>query len=373
MLAWRDIEDVEAGGSEIHAANVARLWAEAGLDVTMRASHAQGQPPTVDRDGYHVIRRAGRYLVFPRAVGSELAGRHGERDALVEIWNGMPFFSPLWATGPRAVWLHHVHAEMWRMVLPPNLARIGDTIESRIAPLIYRRSQLVTLSDSSRDELIDHLGFRADRVSVVPPGIHPRFVPGPEGSRSPTPLVVAAGRFMPVKRFDRLIREVAAVREHIADVQLVIIGSGFERVALTQLVDDLDATSWVTFAGQVDDDTLVELYQRAWVVASTSAREGWGMTITEAAACGTPAVATDISGHRDALDHGVTGLLGSADGTIRGELEKVLGDDELRAKLAANARNRAERFTWEATAVGTLDALIVDAQRRHRRTSSPRA
>src|SRR5690606_5070882 len=115
VLAWRDIEDVEAGGSEIHAANVARLWAEAGLDVTMRASHAQGQPPTVDRDGYHVIRRAGRYLVFPRAIGSELAGRHGERDALVEIWNGMPFFSPLWATGPRAVWLHHVHAEMWRM------------------------------------------------------------------------------------------------------------------------------------------------------------------------------------------------------------------------------------------------------------------
>ena len=367
MLAWRDLEDVEAGGSEIHAANVARLWAAAGLDVTMRASHAQGQPPTVTRDGYHVIRRAGRYLVFPRAVASELAGRHGERDALVEIWNGMPFFSPLWATGPRAVWLHHVHAEMWRMVLPPNLAELGNTIESRIAPLLYRRSQIVTLSDSSRSELVDHLGFRRDRVSVVPPGIHPRFTPGPEDERSPTPLVVAAGRLMPVKRFHLLIREVAAVREHVPGVELAIVGSGFERVALEQLVADLDASSWVTLAGQVDDDTLVDLYRRAWVVASTSAREGWGMTITEAAACGTPAVATDISGHRDAVDDGTTGLLGPADGTIRGELERVLGDDDLREKLSRNARARAERFTWEATAVGTLEALLADARRRRRR------
>ncbi len=69
------------------------------------------------RDGYRVIRRAGRYLVFPRAALAELTGRHGPSDALLEIWNGMPFFSPLWYRGPRAVMLHHVHAEMWQMVL----------------------------------------------------------------------------------------------------------------------------------------------------------------------------------------------------------------------------------------------------------------
>ena len=155
MLSWRDLADVEAGGSEVHAATVAKLWAEAGIEVTLRTSYAQGQAPVVTRDGYRVIRRAGRYLVFPRAAGSEMIGRHGQRDALVEIWNGMPFFSPVWRRGPGIVLLHHVHAEMWKMVLgdeAPWAATLGDTIERRIAPLVYRRSRIVTLSQSSKNE-----------------------------------------------------------------------------------------------------------------------------------------------------------------------------------------------------------------------------
>ena len=59
VLAWRDLADVEAGGSELHAAAVARLWAEAGIEVTMRTSYAQGAPPESRRDGYRVIRKAG--------------------------------------------------------------------------------------------------------------------------------------------------------------------------------------------------------------------------------------------------------------------------------------------------------------------------
>ena len=117
FLAWRDLDDPEAGGSELHAATVASIWAEAGIDVVMRTSFAAGHPPEIDRDGYRVVRRAGRYLVFPRAALAEIARAHGPREAMVEIWNGMPFFSPLWARGPRVVVLHHVHAEMWKMVL----------------------------------------------------------------------------------------------------------------------------------------------------------------------------------------------------------------------------------------------------------------
>ena len=71
MLAWRDLDDVEAGGSEVHAAEIAKRWAEAGIEVVMRTSYAQGHPPKAVRDGYQVIRKAGRYLVFPRAAASE--------------------------------------------------------------------------------------------------------------------------------------------------------------------------------------------------------------------------------------------------------------------------------------------------------------
>lgn len=361
VLAWRDLADVEAGGSEVHAATIAKLWAEAGIDVTLRTSYAQGHPPTIDRDGYHVIRKAGRYMVFPRAVFSELTGRHGpRRDGLVEIWNGMPFWSPLWATGPRVTWLHHVHGVMWRMVLPPNLASLGETIERRLAPPVYRRTRIITLSESSRRELIDELGFRPNRVSVIPPGVDARFAPG--GTRSPHPLVVAVGRLMPVKRFDLLIRAVADLRAELPDVELVIVGDGAERHVLEAVARDLDADAYVRLPGRLRDDELVDLYRRAWVLASASAAEGWGMTITEAAACGTPAVVTDISGHRDAVRHGVTGLLAD-ERELGPAIGRVLTDEGLRARLAAGALAHARTFTWEATATGTLSALAVEAHR----------
>jgi glycosyltransferase involved in cell wall biosynthesis len=346
---------------------VARLWAQAGLDVTLRTSYAQGQARTVTRDGYRVIRRAGRYLVFPRAVGSELVGRHGPRDALVEIWNGMPFFSPLWARGPRVVVVHHVHAEMWKMVLgddAPWAATMGDLIERRIAPPAYRRSRIVTLSQSSKDDIVELMRIPARNIDVVPPGIDPRFTPA--GDKSPHPLVVAVGRLVPVKRHERLIRAVATARKTRGDIELTIIGEGYERPALEAVVREVDGTDWVTFAGHVSDNDLVAFYRRAWVVASTSAREGWNMSLTEAAACGTPAVATNIPGHRDAVVENESGLLvdrEDEDGFARALL-RVLDDDVERARLAAGALAHAARFTWEATATGVMRALATDAKRR---------
>ena len=204
VLAWRDLEDVEAGGSEVHIAEVAKLWAAAGLEVTMRTSWAQGQPTETVRDGYRVIRRAGRHMVFPRAAVAEILGRTGPRDVLVEIWNGMPFLSPVWNRGPRVIFLHHVHAEMWNMTLGDTLGPLGALFEAKVAPPLYRSSAIATLSESSKEELVHELGFRDDRVTVVHPGIDPRFSPG--GERSPDPMVVAVGRLAPVKRYDVLVR-----------------------------------------------------------------------------------------------------------------------------------------------------------------------
>lgn len=360
VLAWRDLDDVEAGGSEVHAAEVARLWSEAGLEVVMRTSYAQGHPPRATRDGYQVIRKAGRYLVFPRAAASEALHRYGRRDALVEIWNGMPFFSPLWATGPRVVFLHHVHAEMWKMVLPPNLARLGDVLERRVAPKIYRRSRMITLSPSSKQEMLD-VGFREDHIEVVPPGVDSRFSPG--GSRSAVPLVVGVGRLVPVKRFDRLIRAVVTARRSAPDLELLLVGTGPDRTALEDLVTSLDATSYVRFAGRVSDDELVDIYRSAWAVASSSVREGWGMTLTEAAACATPSVATRIPGHVDAIAEGRSGLLADSDADLARQIARVATDAELRRQLQVGALEHAAGFTWSATATRILEALADEAHR----------
>lgn len=362
LISWRDLDDVEAGGSEVHAATVAGLWAEAGIEVQLRTSYAQGHPPVVMRNGYRVVRRAGRYMIFPRAALFELSPRRsGPRDGLVEIWNGMPFLSPLWARGPKITFLHHIHADMWKMVLPPNLARLGDTLERVVAPPLYRRTRIVTLSSSSKEEMVEH-GFGRDRISVVPPGIDPVFTPG---ETSPTPLVVAVGRLVPVKRYDVLIDQLARVKPAVPGLEAVIVGEGYERLALEERIRSHDAEGWITLAGRVSEAGLLDLYRRAWVVASASAREGWGMSMTEAAACGTPAVATRIIGHADAVVDGVTGLLAPPD-ELHVALRQVLTDDALRTRLAEGALAHAGRFTWEATAIGTLQALADEAMRRRR-------
>ena len=362
ILAWRDLDDPEAGGSELHASRVAELWGRAGIEVTMRTSYAPGSAQVSWRDGYRVIRKAGRYLVFPRAAFSEMMGWHGASDALVEIWNGMPFFSPVWAARrPRAVWLHHVHDSMWAMTLPPRLARLGRAMEFRVAPPLYRSSQIVTLSESSKDDIVRKLHLRPSNITVVPPGIDPSFRPG--GTRDAAPLVLAVGRLVPVKRFDVLVDALAEVKASRPDMRAVIVGEGYERDALERRIAELGASGWISLPGHVDDAELLDLYRRAWVVASASRHEGWGMTITEAAACGTPAVATRIPGHSDAILDGTTGLLVDDDAGLAVCIERVLRDDAFRALLAKNALEHASHFTWAATALGTLEVLAAEALR----------
>ena len=355
MVAWRDLDDPEAGGSELHAHMVASAWAAAGLDVTFRTSAVPGAPEALTRDGYRVLRRSGRYAVFPGAAWEGLRMGHRPGDALVEIWNGMPFLSPLWYRGPRIVFLHHVHAEMWGMVLPPALARLGYATERRLAPPLYRHSRIVTLSESSRNEIVELLGLRPDHISVAPPGVDRRYTPG--GHRLPVPLVLAVGRLVKVKRFDDLLRSLAEVKAVQPELRAVIIGEGSERNALEALRAELGADDWIDMPGHVEDDELVWWYRRAWVVASSSQREGWGMTLTEAAACGTPAVATSIAGHRDAVLDGESGLLVDDVRGLGPAMARVLGDDVLRSRLSKGALARARWFTWDATARRALEAL----------------
>jgi glycosyltransferase involved in cell wall biosynthesis len=361
ILAWRDLDDPEAGGSEVHAAHVASLWGRAGIEVTMRTSFAPGKAQVTWRDGYRIIRKAGRYMVFPRAAFSEMMGWHGASDGLVEIWNGMPFFSPVWTRRPTVAWVHHVHDTMWEMTLPPRLARLGRTIEFRVAPPLYRHTPIVTLSESSKREIVQRLKFSPARVEVVPPGVDPQFRPG--GTKSDVPLVVAVGRLVPVKRFHVLVDALVNVKEQQPALEAVIVGEGYERERLEALRRELGIESWLSLPGSVSNETLIDLYRRAWVVASAAAHEGWGMTLTEAASCGTPAVATRIPGHEDAVQHERTGLLADNEAEFAAALARICADDALRERLATAALERASELTWGATARGTLEVLAAEALR----------
>ena len=125
VLAWRDLDDPDAGGSEEHADQFMRRAAAAGLEVTHRTSAAVGLPATATRHGYQVVRRGSRYTVFPRTFASEVVGRMGPFDAMVEVWNGVPWLTPVWTRKPRITFLHHVHGPMWDQLLPGPFATLG--------------------------------------------------------------------------------------------------------------------------------------------------------------------------------------------------------------------------------------------------------
>jgi glycosyltransferase involved in cell wall biosynthesis len=363
-LAWRDLDDVEAGGSELHIHEVARRWAAAGVEVTLRTSWAQGQPTDAIRDGYRVVRRAGRHMVFPRAAAAELFRRTGPRDMLVEIWNGMPFLSPLWNRGPRIVVIHHVHAEMWKMALGPRLGALGELFERRVAPPLYRRTTIVTVSESSKRELVDELGLPPGRIRVIPNGVDARYSPG-RVAKEPEPLVAAVGRLAPVKRYDTLIRAADIARRLARPLRLEIVGEGFERPLIESVIDELDAGGWVTLRGSISEADKIDLYRRAWIIASASAREGWGLSLTEAAACGTPAVASRIGGHDDAVIDDVSGVLAPGDPEALGAaMTRVLADDELRARLGRGALERAAQLSWTAAATALMRVVADEVTTR---------
>jgi len=361
VLAWRDFDDPDAGGSEHHADEFMRRWTSAGLEITHRTSGADGMPTTSQRNGYRVIRRGGRLTVYPRVVVSEVVGRMGPYDGLIEILNGVPWFSPVWCRKPSLTFLHHVHGPMWDQIMRPPFSAMGRALEARVAPPIYRRQLTLTPSEATREELVE-IGFRGERVTAIPNGVDERFTPG--GTRSVQPLVLAVGRLAPVKRFELLVEAAVEARRSVPELRLLIVGNGPRRAELEAQIASHGAGSWIDLPGHVHADALVDLYRSAWIVASASLAEGWGLSMTEGAGCATPAVATNIRGHRSSVVDGVTGLLVEP-AALGATIARVLTDHAWRQQLGAAAERRARSLTWDASALG-IARCFLDVVRAHR-------
>lgn len=359
VFAWRDLDDTDAGGSEVHADEFMRRWAEHGLEVVHRTSAAVGLPAEARRNGYSVVRRGSRYSVFGRTMLAELTRRMGPSDAVVEVWNGVPWFVPVWYRRPKIVVLHHVHGPMWNQIFPGPLAAAGRVLEARIAPPFYRRAATVTPSDATRGELLE-LGFRPDRVVAVPNGVDAFF--RPTGRRTEHPSLVAVGRLAPVKRFELVIDAAIEARVRVPELTLTIVGDGPLRQALQQRIDRLRARDWITLAGHVTREELVARYAAAWLVVSGSLAEGWGLSLTEGAACGTPCVATDIRGHHSSVRNGSSGVLAAPE-QLGTTIADVLTDRDRLELLRAGALAWAGELTWDASALGVTRVLHAEVCR----------
>jgi glycosyltransferase involved in cell wall biosynthesis len=143
-------------------------------------------------------------------------------------------------------------------------------------------------------------------------------------------------------------------------VRLDIAGEGDDRSRLERLASYLGVADEVRFLGFVSEAEKVELLRSAWATVLLSPKEGWGITNVEAAACGTPAVASDSPGLRESVRHEQTGILvphGDVD-ALAMVLVRLAEAPDLVAALGANARAFAEGLTWDEATDKTEEHLL---------------
>jgi glycosyltransferase involved in cell wall biosynthesis len=335
FLTWRDLAHPQAGGSEVLVDRLALGLAERGHEPAVLCGGPVAPRP------YPVVDAGGTYSQYLRAPFAYR--RHfPDVDLVVDVENGIPFFSPLWRRKPVLCLVHHVHEDQWATRFPAPVARLGRVLEGRAMPAVYGRSLFLAVSESTRRALTG-IGVPDERIRVMTEGVDVHPVADADADRSPTPLFVVLGRLVPHKRVDLLLRAWRVVQPIIGG-ELVVIGDGPERASLETLKGP-----GVTFAGHVSEDEKWRLLSRAWLLVHGAHHEGWGIAVVEAAACGTPALAFDVPGVRDAVVDGRTGVLVDFEAELAAAWVQLARDEHWRRQLGTAARQRAGALSWDAT------------------------
>jgi glycosyltransferase involved in cell wall biosynthesis len=359
VINWQDRLNPLAGGAETHLHEVFGRLVARGHQVTLLVSGWADGPRRAEVDGLDVHRTGGRYtfsMAAPLYYRRRLAGR--EFDVMIEDLNKVPLFTPSWAKHPLALLVHHLFGATAFQEAALPVAAATWLLEQPLGRF-YRRVPTMAVSRSTALDL-GRRGLPVEDIAVIPNGVDlERYAPAAGVERCQAPTVLYLGRLKRYKRVDLPIRAVAALREQGVAARLIVAGTGDQAGALRRLRDELGLGDVVEFRGFVTEEEKLTLFRRAWVHVLTSPKEGWGITNVEAAACGTPTVASDSPGLRDSVLDGETGFLvphGDVD-ALAARLRILIEDSALREDLGRKARRFAERFSWERAATATESFL----------------
>lgn len=320
-----------------------------GHQVDLLVSGFEGAAPRERLDGMDVHRVGGRHtfsLAAPRYYRRHLAGR---ADVLIEDLNKVPLFSPFWSREPLVLLVHHLFGGTAFQEASVPVAAATWLLERPLGA-VYRGSPTVAVSESTKQDLVAR-GLHGTDIEVIPNGVDlDLFSAG--GERAAEPTVLYLGRLKRYKRVDLVLRSCAILRDRGIDFRLVLAGTGDDEDRLRGIVAELDLQDRVAMPGFVSEEEKLRLFRSAWVHVFTSPKEGWGISNLEAAACGTPTVASDSPGLRESVVDGRTGFLVPHGDTtaVADRIQSVLLDPSLRDRLGRQARAFAERFSWDAAA-----------------------
>ncbi|PRQ11847.1 glycosyl transferase [Corynebacterium sp. 13CS0277] len=365
FLSWRDSHHPEGGGSEAYVEHIAEYLHRLGHTVTIRTARPAGSAARSTREGVAYVRGGGRHSVYPRALAWLLWRQLRRRgpDVIVDVHNGIPFFARLVTRTPVVVLSHHCHREQWP-VAGAVLGRVGWFLESRLSPLVHRRTPWVTVSAPSREELVG-LGVPAQNISIIRNGCDPVPAPLVELPRTRPHHVVCVARLVPHKQLEHAIDVAAACeRTRPGQVALDVVGSGWWEDSLRAHIQARGVGHVVRLHGHVSEEGKHALLARASVHLMPSAKEGWGLTVMEAAQHRVPTVGYRAArGLQDSIDDGSTGLLVDTYEELLTATLRLLDDPVLRGRLGAAAQAKAQQLSWAAAGADFAQLLEAVARR----------
>ena len=358
ILNWRDIKHSWAGGSELYVHELAKRWTKDGNKVTLFSGQdISGDLPEREIiDGISIVRKGGRFSVYIWAMIYYLREFKKNADLIVDVENGIPFFTPFYSRKRKICLVYHVHADQWFYELPFPLNSIGYFLEKRIFPITYRNIPIMAISKSTKKALVK-LGFSEKNITIVEPGVSMKNSNIEKINKYKTPTLIYLGRIKKYKRIDLLIEVFTEVLKKIPNAQLIIAGWGSEAPLVTDVVMRSKTRRKIHIFGPVTESEKKTLLAKSWVFVSPSLHEGWGISIIETNLLKTPTVSFNVPGLSDSIKNGYNGFVCEDKKDMVNVLNKLLTDREKREELSSNARIWAQQFTWERAAKLSLKVL----------------
>lgn len=362
MLAvnWRDLKNPEAGGAEVHLHEILTRLVAKGHEATLFCANFAGGCREETYEGINVQRRGTWYnanYVLPVAVRSHL--KENPCDIVIEDINKIPFFLPVFVKQRVVAVVPHLFGTtVFRETNP--LFALYVYLWERYIPFVYEMCRFVAISPSTKEDLMKR-GIASNRIDVSLCGLDHGTYRLLEGTaRFEDPTIIHFGRIRKYKSIDVVIRAFSEVRKKIENAKLIIAGDGPDRRDLENLARKLDLGDSIRFLGMVKKADLIDLLNRSHLFINASSKEGWGLTVVEANACGVPVIASNRPGLKDSVRHGETGFLVEY-GRTREFAEKaleILLDDNRWKSMSAAAVRWAQSLTWERTA-GEMEEILV--------------
>jgi glycosyltransferase involved in cell wall biosynthesis len=340
---WRDIRNPEAGGAEVYVHEVMKRFAKRGHEMTLFTSRFKDCKLNENIDGIDIIREGNKYTVYLKAKNySKAYGHH--YDLLIDGANARPFFLPKFVKEKQVIAvIHHTPKETWFYETKFPLNYIAYYYLEKKWYSNYKNTITLALSNSTKVEL-EEQGFK--RVFIVPPGLNVTPLPNVK-EKEVNPTVVFVGRLKKSKLPHHALQAFSIIKREIQDAKMWIIGDGYFRKKLESF-----ESNDVTFYGYLPEEKKYDLLSRAHIILVPAVREGWGLVVTEANAMGTPAIGYDVSGIRDSIRHGDTGITikEKTPAAMAQQAISLLRDSDSLSKYSRSALEFSRQFSWDNTA-----------------------